>query len=64
LPVLTQGLREGDARALLIMFPRLTARMSPTPKAVTEAEAKELIEILNSTRIGFLRSGAMGGFRR
>jgi len=60
LPVLTQGLREGDARALLIMFPRLTARMSPTPKAVTEAEAKELIEILNSTRVGFLRFGSYG----
>ena len=60
LPLLTQGLREGDARALLIMFPRLTAGMSPTPKAVTEAEAKELIEILNSTRVGFLRFGSYG----
>ena len=60
LPVLTKGLREGDARALLIMFPRLTARMSPTPKAVTEDEAKELIEILNSTRVGFLRFGGYG----
>ena len=60
LPVLTKGLREGDARALLIMFPRLTARMSPTPKAVTEDEAKELIEILKSTRVGFLRFGGYG----
>jgi hypothetical protein len=60
LPTLTQGLREGDARALLIMFPRLAARMSPTPKAATEAEAKELIEVLDSTRVGFLRFGSYG----
>ncbi len=60
LPALINGLRDGDARALLILFPRLTARMSPTPQAVTEAEAKELIEILNSTRVGFLRFGAYG----
>jgi HEAT repeats len=60
LPVLTKGLREGDARALLLMFPRLTARMSPTAKAVTEDEAKELIEILESTRAGFLRFGGYG----
>ena len=60
LPMLTKGLREGDARALLILFPRLTARMSPTPKAVSDAEAKELIEILNSTRVGFLQFGSYG----
>jgi hypothetical protein len=60
MPVLMTGIRESDARALLNVFPRLAARMSPTPKAVTEAETKELIEILNSTRAGFLRFGGYG----
>jgi hypothetical protein len=60
LPALTKGLREGDARALLIVFPRLAARMSPAPKAASEDEAKNLIELLNSARTGFLRFGSYG----
>jgi HEAT repeat protein len=60
LAVLTQGLREGDARALLILFPRIAAQTVPVPRPVDDAEAKELIEILESTRTGFLRFGSYG----
>jgi HEAT repeat protein len=60
LPVLESGLREGDARALLIVFPRLAAQMTPAPKPVTEAEAKELIVFLESARTGFLRFSGYG----
>jgi HEAT repeat protein len=58
--VLENGLSEGDARALLIVFPRLTARMTPAPQPVTEAEAKELLAFLESTRTGFLRFSGYG----
>jgi hypothetical protein len=60
LPTLNGGLREGDARALLIVFPRLAAVMTPTPKPLAEREALELIDILESTRTGFLRFGGYG----
>jgi hypothetical protein len=60
LPVLNNGLREGDARALLIVFPRLAARMTPAPKTLTETEARELIEILESARTGFLGFSSYG----
>jgi hypothetical protein len=60
LPVLTQGLREGDARALVILFPRMAARTGSAPKPVTDAEAKELVEIVTSMRTGFLRFGGYG----
>src|SRR4051812_21075749 len=39
LPALTEGLREGDARALVILFPRISTQPGMTPKAVTDAEA-------------------------
>src|SRR4051812_13879755 len=55
LPVLTTALREGDARALVILFPKMAARAGASPRAATDAEAKEYIEILNSMRTGFLR---------
>jgi HEAT repeat protein len=60
LPVLTEGLRTGDARALLILFPRLAARSQPTPQPASDAEAEELIEVLEGLRTGFLRFGEYG----
>src|SRR4051794_2853204 len=59
LPALTEGLRAGDARALVILFPKMAAQ-SGTTKAATEAEAKELISIVTSMRTGFLRFGGYG----
>jgi hypothetical protein len=60
LPALTEGLREGDARALVILFPRMAAQAGAVPKAATEAEAREMIEILTSMRTGFLQFGGYG----
>src|SRR4051812_18692185 len=60
LPVLTHGLREGDARALVILFPRMAAQAGAVPKAATDAEATELIEILSSMKTGFLRFSGYG----
>ena len=59
LPVLTQGLREGDARALVILFPRIAAQVG-SARPATEAEAKELIAIITSMRTGFLQFGGYG----
>src|SRR5689334_21914695 len=39
-PVLAEGLRQGDARELVILFPRMAAQAGPVPKPTTEAEAK------------------------
>jgi HEAT repeat protein len=60
LPALIGGLREGDARALLIVFPRVNARTGPGAKAATEGEAEELIATLDATKAGFLRFGSYG----
>jgi hypothetical protein len=60
LPSLTQGLREGDARSLVILYPRISPETGGTPKAATDAEAKDLIEIATSMRTGFLRFGGFG----
>jgi hypothetical protein len=59
-PVLIEGLREGDARALVILFPRLAGQTGTKPKAATDAEAKDLIEIVTSMRTGYLRFSGYG----
>lgn len=60
LPVLNEALREGDARAFLILFPRISPQAGTAPKAATVAEAKDLIEILKSVRTGFPLAGSFG----
>src|SRR3954466_14642449 len=57
---LTEALREGDARALLIVFPRVATAPGAPRKKVSEAEAAEFVEIAASLRSGFLRFSGYG----
>jgi HEAT repeat protein len=60
MPELKDALRAGDARALLILFPRIATPAGAAPKAATQVEAKDFLEILGSLRTGFLRFGSYG----
>jgi HEAT repeat protein len=60
LPALTEALREGDARALAALYQRMTARNDALPKALSEVEAAEWIEVLKGLRTGFLKFGGYG----
>src|SRR3954447_285389 len=57
---LTEALREGDARALLIVFARVATAPGAPRQKVTQGEAKELAEIASSLRSGFLRFSGCG----
>jgi hypothetical protein len=60
LPALTAALREGDARALAALYRRMTDRNDALPKALSEAEAGDWIEVLKGLRTGFLKFGGYG----
>jgi hypothetical protein len=57
---LKEALRAGDARALLLLFPRMATRDGAAPKPVSEAEAQDVLEILGNLRTGFVEFGSYG----
>jgi HEAT repeat protein len=60
LPVLAQGLREGDARSLAALYQRMTTKAEVPARAVVEGEVAHWLEILQGLRAGFVKFGTYG----
>lgn len=61
LPALAAALREGDARALAVLYQRTAVKPdAPALPALTDAEAVEWVDVLKGVRTGFLKFGTYG----
>lgn len=60
LPALAQPLRDGDGRALAVLFQRSAPPADARPRALTDSEAAEWIDALKAVRTGFPTFGSYG----
>jgi hypothetical protein len=58
--LMAEGLRRGDTQALKTLCEQVLARADQPKTPVTEAEGKELVEVLDGLRAGFLKYNPAG----
>jgi HEAT repeat protein len=60
LPALAAGLHDSDARALAVLYQRMTAKTDTKPPALADADAAQWLEALTALRAGYPKFGGYG----